>query len=541
MRGIFGLLLLAVGAVGCATDPSYAVQVTFDPAALAEESTFIELSLVAQCPAPGAVAQAPVAPVETLELRKGNTFPRFRSPKAGTYGLQGRARRPGDCVVVAAGCAPVTLRAGKGGTLAVVLAAVDDGNGCETGAVCSAATGACDGMCEGSGCADAAPAEDAGCDGASCEFECGPCDAVPHGRTFCAAEDTCDFACDFGYQKSGAACVPGSATEVVDGFANSGTTSSLAIDADGNLHVAYRATNGESAPLRYAAKVGGQWQTPEKIHSQARVDFAVAVDAAGQPAVAFALGLGEVHVKRWQGDAWQDDALGKVAVAGSRFAMGLDPDDALRLVWRDGYAVWNGTAWTATDTGPDSDAIAPSVLVGTESGRSAWVTRRYPGGNSNVGVGEWDGASLVGQARSLPVNPAQPVLSRLSFNGSEFHFAFIDTGTSTKTIRIDIGRSLDWAAGTSLVASGRIVDFAIVELGAGAGGNFLIAYLDEGDGSVNYAVGDGEGAWTVHSLAQPGVVTGEISAGVDPAGGVHVFFHDGDNGALLHAYAPEAL
>jgi hypothetical protein len=139
-------------AVACGDDP-YEVTVRFATAALRDRARGVEVAIVAACPAPGRLADAPVGPLRELRFRAGEASGELGTLAPGSYGLHARVRDEG-CLVYAAGCEPVDLEARRHDTLVVRVDAVD-GHGCGDGQRCD------DGLCEPGGAdADADADED---------------------------------------------------------------------------------------------------------------------------------------------------------------------------------------------------------------------------------------------------------------------------------------------------------------------------------------------------------------------------------------------
>lgn len=135
IRALASLVVL----VGC-SDGTYDVRVRFDPESLATDAVVVELAVVERCADQDDRGGTPVGPVlRSVVVRRGETPVPLGGLAPGSYGLYGRARSL-DCVVVAAGCADVTVEGGGSGTLEVTLTGVD-GGGCPPAARC--ATGQC--------------------------------------------------------------------------------------------------------------------------------------------------------------------------------------------------------------------------------------------------------------------------------------------------------------------------------------------------------------------------------------------------------------
>lgn len=93
----------------------------------------IEVALLRSCGELADVAEAPAAPMRLVEVTRDGGAP-LGAVEPGSYGLHARAW-DADCLLYAAGCDGVTVRAGTAGTLEVALREVAAG-GCEGDRTC---------------------------------------------------------------------------------------------------------------------------------------------------------------------------------------------------------------------------------------------------------------------------------------------------------------------------------------------------------------------------------------------------------------------
>ena len=181
------LASVALGsAVGC-SDTHYRVSIRFDPASLADDAVSVAVHLAPSCPGAADLGTAPAEAIRSLVVRRGDPPPALGTVDGGRYGLQAIARA-GDCTVVAAGCTPVHLDNGEGGTLNVVLR-VATGPSCAPGQSCFGGTCI---VAERDAGLDAAAPTDSGVD-ASVSHDAGLDAAIPTDAGIDASTQlTCD-------------------------------------------------------------------------------------------------------------------------------------------------------------------------------------------------------------------------------------------------------------------------------------------------------------------------------------------------------------
>ncbi|MEM9864063.1 MAG: LamG domain-containing protein [Myxococcota bacterium] len=177
---------------GCSNE--YALQVSASDDSLLNAAVRIQLAVVDDC-ADQAPASEPVGIVRTIEFAQDEQAPSVGNVPPGSYGLYARAF-DAECEVVAAGCTPVLLESGGGGTLSVQLTRAEgrrcEPSLCREGACVPAPDGGSDGPDGGS---DGPPRDIAndlledgvdmavGSDGSLDAFEDGVLDAPPDTAT----------------------------------------------------------------------------------------------------------------------------------------------------------------------------------------------------------------------------------------------------------------------------------------------------------------------------------------------------------------------
>ena len=129
-----------------------------------------------------------------------------------------------------------------------------------------------------------------------------------------------------------------------------GLDCSLAVAADGTVHVAFEADGA----LHQATNDGGGWTT-QQLATPATLGSprALALDAAGRPAVVYR-GGGTLRLTAWDGDTWQDTALLALPQTPHDAALTIDQAGQHHLAFHDAqeqalvYATDPGGVWEIT-------------------------------------------------------------------------------------------------------------------------------------------------------------------------------------------------
>lgn len=151
----------------------------------------------------------------------------------------------------------------------------------------------------------------------------------------------------------------------------SGKGASIAIDGQGHAVVAWADFDGTIPDVRVATWNGSSWDPPlPPLDAVAIVGGIVAsvilrIDSTGKPVVAFqetSPSSSDIFVARWNGSAW-DNSPGAVGVPGvGSFDLVLDEKDdpvvGFISAAVNGFALWDGTAWTLS---PNVAASTPNV------------------------------------------------------------------------------------------------------------------------------------------------------------------------------------
>ena len=159
-----------------------------------------------------------------------------------------------------------------------------------------------------------------------------------------------------------------------------GLNTSLAFDAAGRPAVAYALT-GKGGGLRLARYDGSQWRG-ETIDVEARAHYlSLAFDAEGNPAIAYGDDKtgnnsysGGVRCARWDGSSWTISTVESdhEGFTGYSTALAFDPVTAQPVIFHTCNVYWigrlttgNGDDWTAEDAGKANDGQFAFDSIGT--------------------------------------------------------------------------------------------------------------------------------------------------------------------------------
>lgn len=239
-------------------------------------------------------------------------------------------------------------------------------------------------------------------------------------------------------------------------FIDTGEGKSLAVDADGHVHVAYY---GGANDLKYAFFNGISWSTATLDDSGEKAgDYAsMAVDAGGQPRIAYHyrhdINDGGLRFAQLNGGLW---SIATVQWDFANDLVGLEPSLALDpaghphiAYFPDRYARWTGAAW-AIESGTGMEEEPSLVLDGdgyprigsfteflglgwllySQKTAAGWAGQSVdpPGGGSSENIGPSVSLSLDGAGRPQMayLNQTTDELKFARHNGSAWAFAAIN-------------------------------------------------------------------------------------------------------------------
>jgi hypothetical protein len=167
----------------------------------------------------------------------------------------------------------------------------------------------------------------------------------------------------------------------VDSAGTVGDFPSLAVDGNGDSHVAY--IDQTLRCLKYAKRVGGVWQT-EIADTRYPYYPSLALDAQGRPHMAWS-GLDGLWYSRWTGTQWHSELACPWGRVGEVFipALALTSDDVPCIAYyvpgsegcQLGYATRTGPTWVTTVIAPHGGSGSRPALVldANDNPRIAWA------------------------------------------------------------------------------------------------------------------------------------------------------------------------
>jgi len=342
-------------------------------------------------------------------------------------------------------------------------------------------------------------------------------------------------------------CQSGWHTEVVDGGDGKGDVGyspSLAIDVQGNLHIAYYDQSHDSLSYAYRGK-------DDKIWSKMIVErhtgsfLSLAVDSKGFPHIS-CVGKWEdgLHYDYWDGQTWHKQIIdpGKVDYYNS---IQLDANDNPRI----SYYLYHS---------PEGHYIL-HLKYAFFDGRQ-WFIQTV---DRSQGTGKWNSMALDhdGNPHIAYSAVGRGDLLYAAWNGSQWSYGDADSRRLTGTY-VGVGNSIDLdSAGNPHIASfditrktvrytywdGKKWDAEIVDqlgdknegdhvsLKMDAGGHPHLAYYDALTGVLKYAVRDAAG-WHIQIADHNGNVGLNPSLYLDRQGTPFIAYYDATNGVLKLAY-----
>lgn len=208
----------------------------------------------------------------------------------------------------------------------------------------------------------------------------------------------------------------------------------LAIDPHGRPVIAWRERTPDNEEIYLRRWNGATWEELGGSASGGGVSNAhsasdmpsLAIGRDGQPVVAwiegFHTGSGNVYVRRWNGQIWEEVGAGSASLGGISGAgragypsLAVAPDGTLLVAWQqlleNGYEIyakrWRGSAWEEMDgsasgggiSDDENDSMIPSLAIGPDGlPIVAWEARFVVDGlatNDEIYLKRWNGNAWV--------------------------------------------------------------------------------------------------------------------------------------------------
>jgi hypothetical protein len=154
----------------------------------------------------------------------------------------------------------------------------------------------------------------------------------------------------------------------------------MAVDAEGSLHVAYINVPGAIDYLRRNSTTWNLYQQ-YTVPGGSVGGVAIAASSASDAQIAYSRSDG-LHLLRWSGSAWIDDHVSTTPVYSSVMAIAVDPStSAAHIVFFDTsqrvvYTHWTGTQWSEQVLAPSS--VAGGDRLGIELDPSGYPVIAFP-------------------------------------------------------------------------------------------------------------------------------------------------------------------
>ncbi|MDI6641707.1 MAG: fibronectin type III domain-containing protein, partial [Elusimicrobiota bacterium] len=270
-----------------------------------------------------------------------------------------------------------------------------------------------------------------------------------------------------------------SAPETVDIIGGVCETS-IAIDGNGNPHIAYRKGSGGGGEIKYA-KWTTQWSTYTVDSSETYLLSypSIVIDGLGAPHICYYTeGLGDLVYVRWTGSAWQKERVDDLGDVGSYCSIALTPDGRPVISYYDATnkrlkRAIKGVEWTisiidpSVNTGGQTSITIDSNSV-THISYYADSQLRYSTDTTTQTV---DAGADVGRFNSIVLDGnGQPHIAYYDLTNGDLKYARY-TGSEW------IKQVVDWETD-----SGRYTAIAFDSVGY-----LHVGYRDESAGDVKYS------------------------------------------------------
>jgi len=259
---------------------------------------------------------------------------------------------------------------------------------------------------------------------------------------------------------------------IVDAEGMAGQKSGIALDGANQVHVSY-VRNGS---LMYALKADGVWSLETIIPTPGSsvASTAIALDAAGNPHLAYAVGMSAesdlglgVYYVHWDGAAWLVEPVG---MRGCNVSIGLDSLGNPYLAFITPAAAGasfnqivcvrrNGGNWVPDYFDPEATVSGDTGLAVDPGDRVHVVYRDWPNGRIRYAL--FDGANWAVQTVAEGVGQVEGVKVDVNAQGQP-HIAY-NNGTGEQLLMYAYWTDIGWAS--EIIAAGGNLDITLDVLG----------------------------------------------------------------------------
>ena len=322
--------------------------------------------------------------------------------------------------------------------------------------------------------------------------------------------------------------------EVVDavGGVDYGTSTSMALDANGNPHISYY--DGTNYDLKYTYRSGGSWHT-EVVDTTGNVGLytSLALDISGNPHISYYDSTNQNLKYAYKAEGiWHIETVDATGAVGGYTSITLDANSNPHISYRDythyrlKYAYKAEGIWHTETVDTSSYADYDTSIEIDGNGNPCISYYDYTGDNLKYAYksgGTWhietaDGTGNVGLYSSLDLDASgNPHISYFDWFNNELKYAY-KSGGSWHIETVDTTGAVGYFTSLSLDASG----------------NPHISYYDGINSNLKYAYKSG-GSWHIETVDTTGNVGWYTSLALDANGNPHISYLDHTSNDLKYA------
>ena len=333
--------------------------------------------------------------------------------------------------------------------------------------------------------------------------------------------------------------------QTVAGGGWSGDGTALALDAYGVPHISYTEGTFATAQVRYVRWYQNEWNVQTLDSSLCYQRTSVALDTAGHPHISYYYDNGwpdiGVAYAYWTGSQWVSQTIGRTAWGGPNDTWGAATSIALEAstayphigYYNDGlwHASYDGTAWHTETVDSDWDAGMYASLALDANSRAH--IGYYDDDNSDLKYAHWDGSQWIIEVVDSSGDVGQDTSLALDANGYPHISYWLNSpdGWIYDELRYARWNGSAWI--TETVDSNGVGAFTSLALDSDAHPH--ISYYDAANSDLKYAHWNGS-QWVIEVVDSPGRVGTETSLALDVAGNPHIGYQDVTNGDLKYAW-----